>query len=45
MMAHRKTTLAYGVTDDPRHKYALEDSVTFPEIITRHVLFVVGNVT
>lgn len=28
-MAHRKTTLAYGVTDDPRHKYALEDYTGF----------------
>ena len=29
MMAHRKTTLAYGVTDNPRHKYALEDYSDF----------------
>lgn len=28
-MAHRKTTLAYGVTDDSRHKYALEDYSDF----------------
>lgn len=28
-MAHRRTTLAYGVTDNPRHKYCLEDYSDF----------------
>lgn len=28
-MAHRKTTLAYGVVNDPRHKYVLEDYSDF----------------